>query len=75
MVESSVVRIDKFLSVKTLVGFENFVDFVRFYEQFFVGETNCAVISNRQKIVRQNEQNRQNFQSQLTFSPTKICRF
>jgi hypothetical protein len=69
------VRIDKFLSVKTLVGFEIFVDFVRFNEQFFVGETNCAVISNRQKIVRQNEQNRQKFQSQLTFSPTKICGF
>jgi hypothetical protein len=34
---TSVVRIDKFLSVKTLVGFENFVDFVRFVEQFFVG--------------------------------------
>jgi hypothetical protein len=33
----SVVRIDKFLSVKTLVGFEIFVDFVRFVEQFFVG--------------------------------------
>jgi hypothetical protein len=28
--------------VKTLVGFEIFVDFVRFFEQFFVGETNCA---------------------------------
>jgi hypothetical protein len=39
---SSVVRIDKFLSVKTLVGFEIFVDFFRFYEQFFVGKTNCA---------------------------------
>jgi hypothetical protein len=55
------VRIDKFLLVKTLVGFEIFVVFDRFNEQFFVGETNCA------------EQNRQKFQ--LTFSPTKICRF
>jgi hypothetical protein len=37
--------------VKTLVGLKIFVDFVRFNEQLFVGETNCAVISNRQKIV------------------------
>jgi hypothetical protein len=61
--------------VKTLVGFEIFVDFVRFVEKFFVGKTNCAVISNQQKISQQNEQNRQKYKSQLTFSPTKICRF
>jgi hypothetical protein len=51
--------------VKTLVGFEIFVDFVRFVEQFFVSLISLRSLFHRQKIVRKIEQNRQKFQSQL----------
>jgi hypothetical protein len=73
-VQNSDVKTNKFLSVKTLVGFEIFVDFVRFAEQLFVGLISLRRFY-RQKNVRQNEQNQQKFQSQLTFSQTKICWF
>jgi hypothetical protein len=55
----------KFLSVKTLVGFEIFVDFVRLVEQFFVGLLSLRSSLHRKKIFRQNEQNQQKFQSRV----------